>query len=67
MATVQMVKWINAFRITEGMADQIEAWVSFTGSPEFKYMLEFGLGKSRKVGRQRGCRGDVLWSRGVFW
>jgi hypothetical protein len=46
-----MVKWINAFRITEGMADQIEAWVSFTGSLGFTYTLEFGLGKSRKAGR----------------
>jgi hypothetical protein len=48
------------------MDDQIEAWGSFTGSPEVMYTLEFRLGKSRKVGRQRGRRGGVLWSRGMF-
>jgi hypothetical protein len=61
-----MIGWVNAFQTTDDMDDQIEAWVRFTGSPEVLYTLEFGLGKSRKVGRQRGCRGGVLRSRGVF-
>jgi hypothetical protein len=43
-----MIGWINAFRTTDGMDDQIEAWGSFTGSPEVMYTLEFGLGKREK-------------------
>jgi hypothetical protein len=61
-----MIGWVNAFRTTEDMDDKIEAWGSFTGSPEVMYMLEFGLGKSRKVGRQRGRRGGVLRDDLVF-
>jgi hypothetical protein len=61
-----MIGWVNAFRTTDDMDDKIEAWGNFTGSPKVMYTLEIGLGKSRKAGRQRGCRGGVLWSRGVF-
>jgi hypothetical protein len=61
-----MIGWVNAFRTTDDMDDKIEAWGSFTRSPEVMYTLEFGLGKSRKAGRQIGCRGGVLRSRGVF-
>jgi hypothetical protein len=35
--TVRVIKWINAFRITEGMASQIEAGERFMGSPEVRY------------------------------
>jgi hypothetical protein len=45
-----MIGWVNTFRTTDGMDDKIEAWGSFTGSPGVMYMLEFGLGKSRKAG-----------------
>jgi hypothetical protein len=48
------------------MDDKIEARGSFMGSPEVMYTLEFELSKNRKAGRQRGCRGGVLRSRGVF-
>jgi hypothetical protein len=45
-----MIGWANVFRTTDGMDDKIEAWGSLTVSPEVMYMLEFGLGKSRKSG-----------------
>jgi hypothetical protein len=61
-----MIRGVNTFWTTDDMDDKIEAWGSFTGSPEVMYTLEFGLGKSRKAGRQRECRGGVLRSRGVF-
>jgi hypothetical protein len=49
-----MIGWVNAFRTTDDMDYKIEAWRSFTGSPEVMCRLEFGLSKSRKAGRQRG-------------
>jgi hypothetical protein len=61
-----MIRWVNTFQTTEDMDDKIEAWGSFTGSLEVMYTLEFGLGKSRKVGQQRGRRGGVLRDNLVF-
>jgi hypothetical protein len=46
METVQMIGWANVFRTTDNMDDKIEAWGSFTVSPEVMYTLEFGLGGS---------------------
>jgi hypothetical protein len=63
---VRIIGWVNVFRTTDDMDDKIEAWGSFTGSPEVMYTLEFGLGKSRKVGRPRGRRGGVLRDDLVF-
>jgi hypothetical protein len=64
--TVRMIGWVNAFRSTDDMDDKIEARGSFTGSPGVMYTLEFGLGKSRKAGWQRGRRGGVLRDDLVF-
>jgi hypothetical protein len=57
---------VIAFRTTNGMAAEIEAWVSFIGSPEVMHALEFGLNKNRSMGRRRGGCGGVLWDDGVF-
>lgn len=42
---------VVAFRTTNDRDAKIEARGSFTGSPETKYMFEFGLNGDRKVGR----------------
>ena len=54
------------FWTTNDSDAKIEAQGSFTGSLEVMHTLEFELSKNRKVGRQRGCRDDVLQSKGVF-
>ena len=64
--TVRVIKWIKVFRITEGLAGQIEAGEKFLGSSEMTHTLSFGLGTNRKVGRRRGCHGGVLQSTGAF-
>jgi hypothetical protein len=46
---------VIAFRTTNGMDAKIDAWGSFTGSPEVMHTLEFGLSKNRRVGQQRWC------------
>jgi hypothetical protein len=66
MVTVRVIKWIKVFRITEGLAGQIEAGEKFLGSSEMTHTLSFGLGTNRKVGRRRGCHGGVLQSTGAF-
>jgi hypothetical protein len=64
--TVRVIKWTNVFRITEGLAGQIEAVERFMGSPEMTHMLNFGLGTNRNMGRRRGCHGGILQSNSVF-
>jgi hypothetical protein len=44
-----------AFWTTNDIDAKIEAWGSFTGSPETMHMIEFRPNEGRKVGRQRGC------------
>jgi hypothetical protein len=57
---------VIVFRTTNDMAAKIEARVSFMGSPKVTHTLEFGLSKNRRAGRQRECRGGVLWDDWVF-
>jgi hypothetical protein len=64
--SVRVIKWTKVFRITEGLAGQIEAGERFLGSPEMMHMLSFGLGTNRKVGRRRGCHSGILQSNNVF-
>jgi hypothetical protein len=61
-----MVIRMEAFRPTDGVNDQIEAWESFTGLPEVTHILNFGLGTNRNAGLRRGCHGGALQSRCVF-
>jgi hypothetical protein len=46
---------VIAFWTTIGRGAKIEAWVSFTGSPETMYTFKFGLNEDGRVGQQRGC------------
>jgi hypothetical protein len=66
-----MVIWMEAFRSTDSVNDQIEAWESFTGLPEVMHILKFGLGTNRTGGygegvtavfyRASACSGERLW------
>jgi hypothetical protein len=46
---------VIVFWTTNGSGVQIEARVSFTGSPETMYMFKFGLNGDGRVGQKRGC------------